>query len=80
MIPFTISGSRAAVYIDGVIASEGDFGGVDWTDCNILSIMSGEPRFTGWGHRSDLSVMDELRLFNKALTQEEVNEIIVDEM
>ncbi|MCO6477768.1 MAG: hypothetical protein J5I94_14155 [Phaeodactylibacter sp.] len=76
---FTISGSECVVYIDGEVVSQGDFAGIDWTDCDVISIMSGDPRFTEWGHHSDLSWMDELRLFNKALTQEEVGQIIADE-
>ncbi len=76
---FTISGSRCAVYIDGEVVREGDFAGIDWTGCDMISIMSGKPRFTGWDHFSDLSHMDELRLFNKALTQEEIAQVIADE-
>ncbi|MCB0586642.1 MAG: LamG domain-containing protein, partial [Phaeodactylibacter sp.] len=77
---FTISGSECVVYINGEVAAQGAFDGIDWTDCDMISIMSGAPHFTGWSHFSDLSYMDELRLFNKALTQEEVNQIIADEM
>ncbi|MCB0586646.1 MAG: LamG domain-containing protein [Phaeodactylibacter sp.] len=76
---FTISGSECVVYINGEIAAQGAFDGIDWTDCDLISIMSGAPHFTGWDHWSDLSYMDELRLFNKALTQEEINGIIADE-
>lgn len=76
---FTISNNKAVVYINGNIAREGDFAGVDWTGCDILSIMSGAPRFTGWGHNSDESLMDELRLFNRELSQSEIQDIIFDE-
>lgn len=76
---FTISGTECVVYINGEVAKQGAFGGIDWTGCDVLSIMSGAPRFTGWNHKSDLSLMDELRLFNKALTQDEVKQIIQDE-
>ncbi len=69
---FTIGATEARVYIDGVEVKQGTFNGIDWTGCDILSIMSGAPRFTGWGHSSDLSMMDELYLFKKALTAEEV--------
>jgi len=62
------------------VVKQGDFAGIDWTGADILSIMSGAPRFTGWNHLSDESYMDELRLFNKALTQEEVQTIMSDEM
>lgn len=72
---FTISGTEAVVYFDGEIVSQGAFTGVNWTDCDILSIMSGVPRFTEWGHLSDNSYMDELRLYNKALSQAEIQNI-----
>jgi hypothetical protein len=75
-LAFTISDSKVVVYIDGEVVSEGAFTGVDWTGCDILSIASGAPRFTEWGHMSDQSLLDELRIFNKALTQEEVQAIM----
>ncbi|SHG21599.1 LamG-like jellyroll fold domain-containing protein [Flagellimonas flava] len=76
---FTISQSRATVYINGEIVSQGDFAGVDWTNCDLVSIMSGAPRFTGWGHLSDLSNMDELRMFNRELSQNEIQSIMATE-
>jgi hypothetical protein len=72
---FSISGSSATVYIDGEVVSQGDFPGIDWTGCDLISIGSGAPRFTEWGHLSDLSYIDELRFFEKALTQEEVQNV-----
>jgi len=78
-LAFTISGTEALVYIDGEVVKQGDFGGIDWTGCDVLSIMSGAPRFTGWNHLSDLSFMDELRIFNKALSQSEIQTIIADD-
>jgi len=77
-LAFTISDSQCVVYINGDVVSQGAFTGVDWTGCDILSIMSGDPRFTEWGHHSDESYMDELRLFSKALTQEEVQNVMND--
>ena len=78
-IAFTISGTEAAVYINGEVASKGAFTGVDWEGCDILSVMSGAPRFVEWGHVSDGSFMDELRIFNKALSLEEIQTIIANE-
>jgi hypothetical protein len=49
---------------------------VDWTGCDVLSIASGAPRFMEWGHLSDQSLFDELRLFNKALSQAEVQAVM----
>lgn len=75
-IAFTIGLDKVVVYIDGQVVSEGAFDGVDWTGCDILSIASGAPRFTEWGHLSDQSLFDELRMFNKVLTQTEIQAII----
>jgi hypothetical protein len=72
---FTISGSSATVYFDGEVVSQGDLAGIDWTGCDLISIASGTPRFTEWGHLSDLSYIDELRFFDKALSQEEVQNV-----
>ncbi len=74
-LAFSISGNDAKVYIDGEVVAEGAFDGVDWTDCNVLSIMSGDPNFTQWNHWSDLSYLDELRLYDRALSQQEVQDI-----
>lgn len=73
---FSISGGQATVFIDGEVVSQGDLAGIDWTGTDLLSIMSGAPRFTGWDHFSDLSLMDELYIFDKALSQEEVQNIM----
>lgn len=76
-IAFTLSQTKTIIYINGVLAKELDRA-VDWTGCDILSIMSGAPRFAGWNHKSDLSTMDELRLFNKALNQNDITKIVAD--
>lgn len=73
---FTISDTEAVVYINGEVVSQGSFSGISWEGCDIFSIMSGAPRFTEWGHLSDQSYLDELRLFNKVLTKEDIEAII----
>lgn len=78
-IAFTISGTRCAVYINGQVVSEGEFPGIDWEGCDILSVGSGAPRFTEWNHLSTSSLMDELRIFERALTQAEIQSIIAAE-
>ncbi len=70
---FTISGADAKVYINGTVVREGAYPGIDWTGCDVLSVMSGAPRFTGWGHLSDQSMMDELLIYDRLLTAEEVS-------
>ena len=76
---FSISETSAEVYINGELVKEGEFSGIDWTDCNVISIMSGAPNWTGWSHFSDGSLMDELRIFNTALTQDEIHTIMLKE-
>jgi len=71
-LAFTISPTKAIVYINGLPVQESPITGISWTGCNLLSIMSGAPRFTEWGHKSDLSYLDELHLYNKTLTQAEI--------
>ncbi len=78
---FTISGSQVVVYRDGVkMSSVDDFAGIGWEGVDILSIMSGVPRFTEWGHLSDQSYLDELRFFDRVLTPEEVETIMNADM
>ncbi|MGQ1787004.1 LamG domain-containing protein [Saccharicrinis sp. GN24d3] len=76
---FTISDTEAVVYVNGEVVKQGAFDGIDWTDCNVISIMSGAPNWTGWSHFSDGSLMDELRIFNTALTQTEIQTIMLKE-
>lgn len=78
-LAFSIAADHATVYINGEVVSEGDFSGIDWTGCDILSIGSGAPRFSEWDHLSDESLIDELRLFNKALSKTEIQAIIAAE-
>ncbi len=73
---FTISPTEVLVYINGNVVKQGGFSGISWENCTQISIMSGAPNFIGWNHKSDQGFMDELRLFNKALTNAEVNAIL----
>jgi hypothetical protein len=77
---FSVSATEAVVYINGEVAKQSVFDGIDWTGTDQISIMSGSPNWTGWDHFSDGSMMDELRIFNKALTQNEIRSIMVKEM
>lgn len=79
-LAFTISETACVIYINGEIALSADTpGAIDWTGCSSVTIGSGAPNFAYWDHKSDLSFMDELRFFNKALSQQEIQTIIDDE-
>lgn len=75
-LAFTISPTNAIVYINGEVVKNAEISGIDWTGVDLVSIMSGAPRFTAWGHNSDQSYLDELRFYNKELTQEEIQSMI----
>ncbi len=72
-IAITVSTSKATVYINGQVVKETALAeGINWRNCNLLSIGSGSPNWDYWNHLSDLSLMDELRIFKKALSATEV--------
>lgn len=78
-VAFSISNGECVLYINGEVAAQDSFTGVSWDECDILTIGSGAPRFTEWGHLSDLSNFDELRIFDRVLSQAEVQAIIDSE-
>ncbi|PIF00076.1 MAG: hypothetical protein CR994_07745 [Maribacter sp.] len=74
-IAFTVSETVTQIYFNGVaVENSGDMSGkvISWADCEILSIGSGAPNFMGWNHLSDNSFIDDLLLFDKVLTPEEI--------
>jgi hypothetical protein len=72
-IAVSISATHISIYVDGVSVKEQDIdAGISWTKCDALSIASGEPNFIYWEHFSDLSLYDELHVFKRAITAEEV--------
>ena len=72
-IAFVITGSQSRIYINGELVNEAPVtGGVDWTGADMVSVMSGAPRFTEWNHLSDQSFIDDLRFYRVALTKEEI--------
>ncbi len=73
----SISDSNLALYMDGELAGQSDFTGIDWTGVGNLSIMSGTPNFSGWDHKTEKGQMDELRLYNKTLTQSDIQTIML---
>ncbi len=79
-IAFTVSPTSSVIYINGEeLRTAAMTAGIDWSGCSIISIGSGDPGFGYWGHHSDLSYIDEMRFFNKALTKAEIQAIIADE-
>lgn len=76
-ITMTLTEGKAALYIDGEEVATNNLTKISWAGCDIISIGSGAPRFTEWGHLSDNSLIDELRIYNKALSAQEIRDIII---
>jgi hypothetical protein len=77
-IAISISSSHVSIYVNGASVKEQDLDApISWTNCTPLTIGSGRPNFIYWEHFSDLSLYDDLRIFNKALTADEVNQIYI---
>ena len=72
-IAVTISSTESKIYFNGVLQRTATFsGGFDFSSSTTLVIGSGAPSFTYWSHLADLSLYDEFRVFNKALTPAEI--------
>lgn len=75
-IVVSISGTEANIYVnDQLVKTAPITTPIDWTGCSSISIGSGMPNFGYWEHYSDLSQYDELRIFTKALSADEVHSI-----
>ena len=78
-VGITVSATGSRVYLNGVLFSNNNPTGtaamtapMNWNGCNFVEIGSGGDSFAYWNHKSDLSMYDEMRIFKKALTTEEV--------
>ncbi len=76
-VAVTVSDTQTKIYFDGVEMNSADLAApIDWTGCNTFTIASGVPSFDYWSHLSDGSTIDDLRFYNKALSPEEVVQIV----
>ncbi len=74
-VAITISQSKNTIYFNGEEIRSSNMSGFSWANCETLVIGSGGDTFSYWSHKSDLSLIDELRMFNKALSTAEVKAI-----
>lgn len=79
-VTLVAGGGMQGIYVDGVLLRpESNYtGAVSWANTTNISIGSGAPMFTEWGHLSDLSLIDEVRIFNRKLTQTEIQDMMND--
>ncbi len=74
-VAFTISDSENTIYLNGEKVRSAAMTSFNWDNCETLVIGSGGPTFSYWDHKSDLSLIDELRMFNKTLSADQVKAI-----
>lgn len=76
-VAVTVSATESKIYFDGVLQNTATFSNaVDWTGCSDMVIGSGGDTFSYWGHASDVSEIDDLRVFNKALSESEIQAML----
>lgn len=72
-ITVTISATETKIYIDGVQKASGTYPSkLELNGCSTIVLGSGGPTFSYWDHKSDLSLYDEFRVFNKVLTPDDI--------
>jgi len=79
-ITLVVGDGAQGIYANGtLLRAESTYTGqVSWADCEFISIGSGAPRFSEWGHLSDNSLIDEIRIFNRKLSQTEIQDMMND--
>ncbi len=75
-VAVTISPTESKIYFDGVLQRTSTFTTFNFSASTSLVLGSGAPSFTYWSHLSDLSLYDEFRVFNKALTPAEIEVVM----
>lgn len=72
-VSLTATSTEAVLYFNGEEVKKSNLSkAISFEKCNNISIGSGEPGFVEWNHLYDLSLIDELRIFPKAQTPEEI--------
>ncbi|MGB5418182.1 LamG domain-containing protein [Algibacter sp.] len=80
-IAFTVTEDATQIYFNGTaVANSGNMTGktISWAGCTDITIGSGAPNFIGWNHLSDTSIIDELYMFDKVLTVEEIQAVMAN--
>lgn len=73
-IAVTVSPTESKIYFNGVLkrTSSPYSSTFDFSESTSMVVGSGAPSFSYWNHLSDLSMIDELRVYNKALSPTEI--------
>lgn len=75
-IAVTISPNQSKIYFNGVLQNTATYTNFDFSTSNTMVVGSGAPSFAYWNHKSDLSLIDDLRVFDKVLSQTEIQSLM----
>lgn len=76
-ITVTISPTSSKIYFNGILQNTSTYASpFDFSTSNTMVLGSGAPSFIYWNHKSDLSLIDDLRVFNKELSQTEIQNLM----
>ncbi|MDH7911603.1 LamG-like jellyroll fold domain-containing protein [Winogradskyella sp. SYSU M77433] len=76
-VALTVSATESKIYFNGVEQLSSTLSSsVDWTGCTEITIGAGGETFSYWNHLSDLSALDELRFYNIALSETEIQDML----
>ncbi len=72
-VAVTVSPTQSKIYFNGVLQNTSAYTAFDLSTSTTMVIGSGMPSYAYWNHLSDVgSLLDEFRVYNKALTEQEV--------
>jgi hypothetical protein len=76
-VTLTISQTESKIYFNGILKRTSTLPNpVDFTGCSNLFIGSGGPTFSYWDHKSDISLYDDIKVFNRVLTEAEIIDLM----
>lgn len=75
-VTVTISPTQSKIYFDGVLKNTATYTAFDFSKSTNMVVGSGAPSFAYWNHKSDLSLIDDLRVFDKVLSVTEIQSLM----
>ncbi|MFC4688753.1 LamG domain-containing protein [Epilithonimonas pallida] len=72
-VTVTIDSTTVKFYYNGTVVYTGTLPSpIDFSGCSMMDVASGGATFGDWEHKSDTGLYDEFKVYNKALTTDEV--------
>lgn len=73
----TVAPTTSKIYFDGVLKNTATYSHTfDFSTSTKMVVGSGGPSFSYYNHKSDLSLIDELRVFNKVLSPADIQNLM----